>query len=576
MAEVWKAKAHGARDFERVVVLKRILPHLCSDPRFVAMFIAEARLSARLNHPNIVQVFDFGELDGEYFLAMEFIEGVTLSTAISRLQRRRPFPIGLAVQVVRDIGLALSYAHALTSADGRPLHIIHRDVSPSNVMLGLDGTVKLLDFGVAKAVSLTEEQTRTGVLKGKISYMPPEVVDGSTRADPRSDLFAAGVVLHELLTGRRLFRGRDEFETLAQIRACAVDPPSHTRSDVPAALDQVCLRALSRRREERYQTGAELAAALAPFLHDLRWDTVQTAKLVAELAEMPDEPERADPTTAASGASVAPTVAGSVDVAKAGPSLQRKRRRRTVALVLLAVAGASAAMGAAAAWVLATRTSTMRSGLLVASDPAGATIELDRHVLPETTPTAIQNLAPGEHIVRLRRSGHDDVERHVTVRAGERAMVEIALPPASHRVAVNSAPAEATVYLDGTLVLGTTPTFVTVTDDDFHELRLERDGYEALTYALKPEDREHELSLTLEPEKEPRGTLSVESNGSAQVWLDGVYTGYDTPTLGIHVAAGDHTVELHDSSNTLSAPTRIRIRKGESMHLTITLVQRKT
>ena len=152
-------------------------------------------------------------------------------------------------------------------------------------------------------------------------------------------------------------------------------------------------------------------------------------------------------------------------------------------------------------------------------------------------------------------------------------MVEIALPRASHRVAVNSAPAEATVFLDGTLVLGTTPTFITVTDDDFHELRLERDGYETLTYALKPEDS-HDLSLTLEPEKEPRGTLTVESNGSAQVWLDGAYTGYDTPTLGIRVAAGEHVVELHDSSNVLSAPTRIRIRKGESMHLTITLVQK--
>jgi serine/threonine protein kinase len=574
MAEVWKAKAHGARDFERVVVLKRILPHLCSDQQFVEMFIAEARLSARLNHPNIVQVFDFGELGGEYFLAMEFIEGLTLSTALERLKEQQPIPLGLTIQVVRDMCLALSYAHALTGADGTPLHIMHRDVSPSNVMLGLDGTVKLLDFGVAKAVTLADEHTRTGVLKGKISYMPPEVVDGSARADARVDLFAAGVVLHEMLTGKRLFRGRDEFQTLAQIRACEVEPPSAVRNEVPAALDQICLKALSRRPEDRYQTGAELASALAPLLHDLRWDSLKTAHLVGELARIPGPAVEALST--ATPRTISQTVAQGTEAVPPPslPSFLFKKRRR-MAPIVVAVALVSTAIGASGAWLLATRTTTMKSGLLVASEPPGASIELDKRTLSETTPTAIQNLRPGQHTLRLRHAGHNDVERVVLVKAGERAMVDVALPRASHRISVNTAPSAATVFVDGTLVLGTTPTFINVTDDDFHELRIERVGYESLVYAIKPDDHQSELSLTLEPEKEARGTLSVDSNGSAQVWVDGVYTGYDTPTLQFRVSPGKHTIELRDSADNASAPTRIEIGKGESMHLTLTLVPRK-
>ncbi len=563
MAEVWKAKVHGAHDFERVVVLKRILPHLCRDPRFVEMFVSEARLSARLNHPNIVQVFDFGEVDGEYFLAMELIEGLTLSTVVERMLPARPIPVGLAVQVVRDIGLALNYAHALSDRDGMPLHIVHRDVSPSNVMLGLDGMVKLLDFGVAKAIDLTKEQTRSGVIKGKTSYMAPEVVDGTVRADARTDLFAAGVVLHELLTGRRLFRGQDEFETIALVRACVVERPSHVRSGIPAALDEVCLKALSRQPEDRYQTGAELVAALAPFLHDLRWDTVQTATLVGELARKQEELQRETPTPAIASKAGTPALPA--------PEVRDPRKKKLTVTHLVAASAIALVAGIAGGWLLANRTSAMHSGLIVASDPDGATVEVDGHVFPQTTPTTIASLAAGEHTIRLRRSGHADVERRVRVRTGERTMVQIALPNASHRVSVTTAPAAATVYLDGTTVLGSTPTFITVTDDDFHELRLERAGYETLTFAITPEDRKPELSFVLEPEREARGTLSVEADGLAQVWLDGVYTGYDTPTMGFRVRVGEHTIQLRDSVSILSAPTRVTIQQGEFKHLMLTV-----
>src|SRR5881394_3408460 len=214
MAEVWKAKIHGAQNFQRLVVVKRILPHLSSDPEFVRMFTVEAKLSARLNHPNIVQVFEFSEVNGEHYLAMEFVAGVNLGDVQKRLKDVR-IPIGMAAHTVREVCLALAYAHALADEDGHRLRIIHRDVSPSNVMLGYDGSVKLLDFGVAKALSQSEELTRTGALKGKVGYMSPEAIEGEAELDGRTDIFAAGVVLYEMLTGRRLFRGHDDLKTIA-------------------------------------------------------------------------------------------------------------------------------------------------------------------------------------------------------------------------------------------------------------------------------------------------------------------------------------------------------------------------
>ncbi|HZS39032.1 MAG TPA: PEGA domain-containing protein, partial [Polyangia bacterium] len=178
---------------------------------------------------------------------------------------------------------------------------------------------------------------------------------------------------------------------------------------------------------------------------------------------------------------------------------------------------------------------------------------------------------PGEHVVRLKYAGRSDVERHVQVKPGERTLVDISMPTSSHRVSVSTAPDAATVFLDGKLVLGTTPTFMTVADDDFHEVRIERAGYEPIVHSIKPEDTLTELSFTLEPETEPRGTITVESSSVAQVFVDGIYTGYDTPTLGIRLAAGGHTVELRDSSGARSAPARINLQKGEYMHLTLSL-----
>ncbi|HEY1584166.1 MAG TPA: serine/threonine-protein kinase, partial [Polyangia bacterium] len=228
MAEVWKAKALGPMGYARKLVVKRILPELACDEEFVRMFVEEARISASLNHRNIVQVYEFGDVGGEYYLAMEWVHGRDLNTLLATLKERKAAPpMELGAYVTREVCRALAYAHALTDEDGQPLRLIHRDVSPSNVMVGFDGSVKLLDFGIAKALALaSENRTQVGVLKGKFGYMAPEQVDCDVDVDHRADLFVAGVVLWEMLTLRRLFQGGNDVQTIGQVRAAKVLPPS--------------------------------------------------------------------------------------------------------------------------------------------------------------------------------------------------------------------------------------------------------------------------------------------------------------------------------------------------------------
>jgi eukaryotic-like serine/threonine-protein kinase len=259
MASVWKAIDQQGR----ALVVKRILPSLASEADFVAMFDREATLSARMRHPNIVRVFDHGDYEGERYLAMEHLHGRDLSSAMIELTRRGTPAPGLGAFVGREMCRALDYVHTLADDDGAPLHLVHRDVSLSNVMLGFDGGVKLLDFGVAKALAdEMTQRTQAGVLKGKWAYLAPEQVEGAAVSDQRADLFALGVVLWEMLTGRRLFKGATGLQTLEKVRAARVLPPSTINPAVPEALDGIVLKALARAPVDRWQSAAQMAAAL--------------------------------------------------------------------------------------------------------------------------------------------------------------------------------------------------------------------------------------------------------------------------------------------------------------------------
>jgi serine/threonine protein kinase len=288
MADVFKARVQGPAGFERVFVVKRILPHLSDDPTFTKMFIEEAKMSARLSHPNIVQVFELGAVDNEYFISMEYVRGrdlaETMRTLWARIGPPRP---ELVAYVGREMCRALAYAHDLTGDDGTPLGMIHRDVSPSNVMLSYDGAVKLLDFGIAKALGQDDKHeeesgTQRGTLKGKFAYMAPEQTQGSD-VDRRIDIFATGIVLHEILTGRRLFKGENDLQTVEKVRQCDVPPPSLQNPLCPPELDVVVLKALTKHREDRFQTASEMADALDDVVHAARFQPSHLAQLMRDL-----------------------------------------------------------------------------------------------------------------------------------------------------------------------------------------------------------------------------------------------------------------------------------------------------
>ena len=251
MAEIFRAKTIGAEGFEKQVVIKRILPHFTEDEAFVTMFIDEAKVSSGLNHPNIVQIYDFDLYDETYYIAMEYIEGKDLKRVMDTgVKTGKPLSVPQIVNITMATCRGLHYAHTKKKS-GQPLNIIHRDVSPHNVMVSYDGDVKVMDFGIAKAAARSTK-TRAGTVKGKCAYMSPEQARGKD-IDPRSDMFAVGVIMWEALTHRRLFAGDSDFETLSNVLKAEVPPPSSINPDVPPEIDAILLKCLAKNREDRQE-----------------------------------------------------------------------------------------------------------------------------------------------------------------------------------------------------------------------------------------------------------------------------------------------------------------------------------
>ncbi len=501
------------------VAIKVLRGELVADRAFRERFVQEAKAVASIQHPNVARFFDI--VIGEpTFLVMEYVRGPTLEEVLRKEGRLDPLR---AVKLATRLAWGLSAAHAAG--------VVHRDLKPSNVMIAADEEhgeqPKLIDFGLARiaAVPPQERLSRRGQILGTPEYMSPEQIAG-LEIDGRADVYSLGCLLYRLLTGRPPFPADgDDVQVLYSHVKHPVAPPSKHNPAVTPALEAVVMRALAKLPGDRFASMKEMAQALPRTIEKRR-------------APNPAEPAR-----------------------KAGPP--KALWPLAIVLAVLAVAWAGSRL----------RAPQPVSGtlLVITSQPPGATVLLDGHALDETTPTARRGLAPGPHTVLLRKNGRADLERQVQLGADERQLVDVVLPAASHPLEVRTMPPGAVVWLDGTLVAGRTPAMLTVSDDDFHELRLELAGYEPVVASLKPESRSDKLSWPLVPEQHARGTLLVEANGPAEVWIDDSPSGFTTPTVGILLAEGEHRVELRTAAGDRGQARKISLKRGQTLRLALPL-----
>lgn len=279
MAEVFRARKLTTGDVTSGVQInlcvKRILPHYSANTEFIKMFIKEAEVISRLKHQNIISISDFGKYNDQYFIAMEYIQGKDLKDVlVDGIKKKKALTHELAVSIISKVALGLDVAHKGKDADGTPLNIIHRDISPQNVLISYQGDAKLIDFGIAKS-TIEDEHTRANVLKGKLSYMSPEQIKG-LKLDGRSDIFSLGIVLYELVTKTKLFKGKSDLDIMEKIRDGTINPPRSIDSTIPPELDKIIMKALVKDRDQRYATSLDFGRDLSEFMRQSQMDSSST------------------------------------------------------------------------------------------------------------------------------------------------------------------------------------------------------------------------------------------------------------------------------------------------------------
>lgn len=292
MAQVFKARTVDTNGFQRLTVIKRILPHISADPEYVDMLVEEAKIAVHFTHGNIAQVYDLGRVNNDYFIVMEYVDGKTFSQINKKIiARREKIPLDIYLYCFIEVCHGLSYVHNKKGPDDVPLGVVHRDISPQNIMLSYAGNIKIIDFGVAKA-EYREGKTESGVLKGKFAYMSPEQARGS-KIDSRSDIFSIGVLLWEMATGERLFKRKTHQETIQAIQKTKFESASELRPDLPRELDKIIRKALQKNPRSRYQDAADMAHDLERLLFKVNPDfkSIQAAEFIYKLFG-PEEDEK--------------------------------------------------------------------------------------------------------------------------------------------------------------------------------------------------------------------------------------------------------------------------------------------
>jgi serine/threonine protein kinase len=296
MATVHRAKKQGIEGFERVVALKRMLSHLADDETFIKSFVREARLASQLQHGNIIHIYDLGRVGRVYYIAMEYVRGRDLRKILKQTAYATgPMPLAMMLLLARQLCDALDYAHGLADENGEPLGLVHRDVSPSNILIAADGHLKIIDFGIAKATS-SSLRTLSGRVKGKFAYMAPEAIQGK-QLDRRTDIFAVGTVAHEMLTARPLFATKNQFDTIRKITQEEAKPPSYYNPECPPELDEIIMTALAKSPDERWQSAGAMHRALDHVAkkHGLQTTNREIAEWMEWAFQQPLQSKRVEP-----------------------------------------------------------------------------------------------------------------------------------------------------------------------------------------------------------------------------------------------------------------------------------------
>ncbi len=630
-AEVFRAAALGSAGFHKTLAIKRVLPHLAADPEFVRMLVDEAHIASALQHPNILQVLDLGTEGASTWLAMEFVAGRALNKVLeAAVKQGITLPMPFCVHVIVELLRALNYAHAQTDPQGRPLGIIHRDVSPHNVMVAYEGNVKLGDFGIAKLSAINPNAT--GPIKGKPGYMAPEQVTGGV-VDQRADLHAAGVVAFELLTMRKLHADDNPVRTILEV-AKGIMPRFEDRGvDVPFDLAQVIYQALEPQPSNRWNNAQAFLTALEDTSRAHGWhhNTADVAVMMRTLfaQEMEEEARKQEhfrgimSELAQASSATIPLILQRAAVAPAGertqPALAPVRKgpgtataiRRGARQVAAALGGVAAVAALAGVVWFNTRVAgaeppaVQLAELVVETTPPGATVLIDGVKQDRSSPVVVKR-GLGAAAVEAQLPGHQAARGVVILDGTKPRTVSLVLQPLAvvATLPVHSTPQGAQVLLDGK-PQGQTPLILTLTGDKALDITLSLPGHGTVKQSVIPANAPARLDVTLQrapervvkvaagkppprnepassgppvavtpavvPEPQVPGRLTLQSRPWARILLDGKDTGRFTPVAEMTVAAGEHVVELVNDEDRLSARFTVTIKPGVVTSVTRTL-----
>lgn len=582
MAEVFKAKTYAHGGFENLLVIKRILAHLGEDDAFVAMFVDEAKVSVALQHPNIVRVFDFGRIYDNFFIAMEFVDGKDLRQVLQKVARSGAvIPSRFAAWIVLEACRGLHYAHVRVDAEGEPLDIVHRDISPSNILISYEGDVRIADFGIAKTGNVTEE-TDHGALAGKYEYMSPEQACGK-RVDRRTDIFALGTILWEMLTGHRAFRADDVDEVLRKIKELEIPRAGVLNPHLPESVDELLALAMALNPDKRFQTAqafgeavrlliksrdpASLRDEMGEWVRHLFHEEIEAdkARLVAG-CRTADELREALQARGVWSDNTGPTHA-------TFPGSSAGARSRLLPLMGAALAGVTVLLGVSAFSslsrsdvppVMVASTGSLEFDLTPASR-----VFVSGRLQGEGAVVSVGQLPPGTYEVRVEADGMEPRAAALEVARGASTRVRWTLEevPRTASVVFESNPTGATVWLDG-VPIGTTPfTWVGEPGGEPHRVELRLDGHVVvkgeLTDLQAGQERTFKSELRRPVARRPGSlTVALDSVPWAHVWVDGKRLVKTAPLSEVALAPGVHTVKVVNEAAAFSYETTVTVTAG--------------